>query len=84
MDALRLGIMYAPVSAMRSARFPLSGLGCGCTSTAGLGQLAPAAGGVFVGAGVVGAGAMGLIAGYFLGKHAQRVGLALNRSRRRR
>lgn len=75
--------MYVPVSAMRSSRYPLAGLGCGCTSTAGLGQLAPAVGGLAAGFGVAGAGAMGLIAGYFLGKHAQKAGLALNRRRRR-
>ena len=32
---------------------------------------------------IAGAGATGLILGYFLGKHAQRVGLAWNGRRRR-
>lgn len=73
--------MYAPVSAMRSTRYPLAGLGCGCSpTTAGLGQILAAGAGFAI----AGAGAVGLIAGYFLGKYAQRAGLALNRRRRRR
>lgn len=80
-----MGPMYAPVSALRSTRYPLMGLGCGCSSPAvsGLGQIAAAASGLFTGLGVAGAGFGGLIAGYFIGKHAQRTGLALNRRGRR-
>lgn len=76
--------MYAPVSALRSTRYPLAGLGCGCSApTAGLGQVLATAGGLAAGLSIAGAGALGLIGGYFLGKHAQRAGLALNRRRRR-
>jgi hypothetical protein len=80
--------MYVPVSAMRSNRFPLAGLGCGCTAampaTAGLGQILPAFTGLAAGFTIAAAGGAGLVAGYFLGKHAQRAGLALNRGRRGR
>lgn len=83
--------MYAPVSAMRSTRYPLmggDGLGCGCQAPpmpmAGLGQVATAVTSLAAGLGIAGAGATGLILGYFIGKHAQRTGLALNRRRRGR
>lgn len=76
--------MYAPVSAMRSNRYPLAGLGCGCAPTSGLGQIMAAASGLATGLGIAGTGFVGLIAGYFIGKHAQRTGLALNRRRRSR
>lgn len=78
--------MYAPVSALRSTRYPLAGLGCPCsaTATSGLGQILATAGGLAAGLSIAGAGALGLIGGYFLGKHAQRAGLALNPRRRRR
>ena len=77
--------MYAPVSAMRSVRYPLAGLGCGCSAPmSGLGQIAAAASGLFTGLGVAGAGFGGLLVGYFVGKHAEKRGLALNRRRRHR
>jgi hypothetical protein len=72
---------------MRSARYPLmglNGLACPCsTPTAGLGQILASLGGAAAGMGIAGAGAVGLITGYFLGKHAQARGLALNSRRRR-
>lgn len=76
--------MYVPISAKRSNRFPLAGLGCGCSSGSGVGQILATAGGLAAGFSVAAAGAVGLIGGYFIGKHAQRTGLALNRRRRRR
>lgn len=82
--------MYAPVSAMRSTRYPLmgaAGLGCGCHAPApmsGLGQFMTAATSLAAGFSIAGAGATGMILGYFIGKHAQRTGLALNRRRRAR
>jgi hypothetical protein len=51
---------------------------------AGLGQVATAVTSLAAGLGIAGAGATGLILGYFIGKHAQRTGLALNRRRRGR
>jgi hypothetical protein len=49
----------------------------------GLGQIAAAASGLFTGLGVAGAGFGGLLVGYFVGKHAEKRGLALNGRRRR-
>jgi hypothetical protein len=62
------------------------GLGCGCSAPpmGGLGQLTTVASSLAAGFSIAGAGATGLILGYFLGKHAQRTGLALNRGRRHR
>jgi hypothetical protein len=78
--------MYTSVSALRSTRYPLMGLGCPCTPgpVAGLGQILATLGGAAAGMGIAGAGAVGLVVGYFVGKHAQARGLALNSRRRRR
>lgn len=82
---LSWGMSYQSVSALRSTRFPLMGLGCGCSdghsSASGLGL---EIGSLVAGGGAVGIGMTGLVIGYFLGKHAQRRGLALNRGRRNR
>lgn len=62
--------MYSNVSALRSTRYPLAGLGCPCNSpapVAGLGQLLPAVGGFAAGVTLAAAGGLGLITGYWLG-----------------
>jgi len=69
----QMNLWGAPVAAFNNDRAPLLGLG----------QVVTALTSFAVGLGVVGAGATGLIVGYFLGKYAQRAGLALNGRRRR-